>query len=105
MGLDPVKFGLVNGSNREAMFRNTEGDGEISFCGAIEMAGVITVKCTLMEDGQKQLGMVNGKSPIFIPGPVQPQFGPGRMLYFEVCALEILLNLMDDASRSISNKI
>ncbi|PCG98506.1 Acetamidase/Formamidase [Penicillium occitanis (nom. inval.)] len=60
-----------------------EGDGEISFCGAIEMAGVITVKCTVMKDGQKQLGMVNGKSPIFIPGPVQPQFGPGRMLYFE----------------------
>lgn len=48
------------------------------------MAGVITVKCTVMKDGQKQLGMVNGKSPIFIPGPVQPQFGPGRMLYFEV---------------------
>lgn len=61
----------------------TEGDGEISFCGAIEMAGVITAKFTVMKDGQKQLGMVNGKSPIFIPGPVQPQFGPGRMLYFE----------------------
>uniref|UniRef100_A0A093VJZ7 Putative formamidase n=1 Tax=Talaromyces marneffei PM1 TaxID=1077442 RepID=A0A093VJZ7_TALMA len=61
----------------------SQGDGEISFCGAIEMAGVITVKCTVMKDGQKQLGMVNGKSPIFIPGPVQPQFGPGRMLYFE----------------------
>ena len=27
--------------------------------------------------------MVGGKSPIFIPGPVEPQFGPGRMLYFE----------------------
>jgi hypothetical protein len=23
------------------------------------------------------------KSPIFIPGPVEPQFGPGRMLTFE----------------------
>lgn len=27
--------------------------------------------------------MVGGKSPIYIPGPVQPQFGPGRMIYFE----------------------
>jgi formamidase len=54
------------------------------------MAGVITVKCTVMKDGQKQLGMINGKSPIFIPGPVQPQFGPGRMLYFEVAPLFVL---------------
>jgi formamidase len=23
------------------------------------------------------------KSPVFIPGPVEPQFGPGRMLTFE----------------------
>ena len=35
------------------------------------------------EGGQAQLGMVNGKSPIFLPGPVEPQFGPGRMLTFE----------------------
>lgn len=27
--------------------------------------------------------MVGGKSPIYIPGPVQPQFSPGRMIYFE----------------------
>lgn len=64
--------------------QGTEGDGEISFCGAIEMAGVITIKFTVIPNGQKQLGMINGRSPIFIPGPVQPQFGPGRMLYFEV---------------------
>lgn len=61
-----------------------EGDGEISFCGAIEMAGIITVNCKVIKGGQKQMGMVNGRSPIYIPGPVQPQFGPGRMLYFEV---------------------
>lgn len=44
------------------------------------MAGVITLKFTVMKGGVKQLGM---KSPIYIPGPVEPQFGPGRMLYFE----------------------
>ena len=61
----------------------SQGDGEISFCGAIEIAGVITLKLTVMKGGQAQLGMVNGKSPIFLPGPVEPQFGPGRMLTFE----------------------
>jgi formamidase len=61
----------------------SQGDGEISFCGAIEIAGVITLKFTVMKGGQAQLGMVNGKSPIFLPGPVEPQFGPGRMLTFE----------------------
>jgi formamidase len=28
----------------------------------------------------KQIGM---KSPIYVPGPVEPQFGPGRYIYFE----------------------
>lgn len=58
----------------------SQGDGEISFCGAIEMAGVITIKFTVMKDGMAPLGM---KSPIYIPGPVEPQFGPGRYIYFE----------------------
>jgi formamidase len=58
----------------------SQGDGEISFCGAIEMAGVITLKFSVMKNGIEQLAM---KSPIYIPGPVEPQFGPGRMIYFE----------------------
>ncbi|KAF2687957.1 formamidase FmdS [Lentithecium fluviatile CBS 122367] len=58
----------------------SQGDGEISFCGAIEMAGVITIKFSVMKEGMKQLSM---KSPIYIPGPVEPQFGPGRYIYFE----------------------
>lgn len=61
----------------------SQGDGEISFCGAIEIAGIITLKFHVMKGGQAQLGMVGGKSPIFLPGPVEPQFGPGRMLTFE----------------------
>lgn len=47
------------------------------------MAGIITIKFSVMKNGQAELGMVGGKSPIYIPGPVEPQFGPGRMLYFE----------------------
>ncbi|KAL7268201.1 hypothetical protein RUND412_009189 [Rhizina undulata] len=58
----------------------SQGDGEISFCGAIEMAGIITVKFSLMKNGQEDLCM---KTPMYIPGPVEPQFGPGRMLTFE----------------------
>ncbi|KAL9588247.1 MAG: hypothetical protein Q9203_002942 [Teloschistes exilis] len=58
----------------------SQGDGEISFCGAIEMAGVITVKLTVMKNGMADLGM---KSPMFLPGPVEPHYGPGRYLTFE----------------------
>lgn len=58
----------------------SQGDGEISFCGAIEMAGVITLKFSVMKGGVAQLDM---KSPIYVPGPVEPQFGPGRYIYFE----------------------
>jgi formamidase len=58
----------------------SQGDGEISFCGAIEMAGVITIKFSVMKDGVKHLAM---KSPIYIPGAVEPNFGPGRHIYFE----------------------
>jgi formamidase len=58
----------------------SQGDGEISFCGAIEMAGVITLKFSVMKNGVAELAM---KSPIYIPGPVEPQFGPGRYIYFE----------------------
>jgi hypothetical protein len=57
-----------------------EGDGEISFCGAIEMPGVITIKFTVMKGGVAELAM---KSPIYVPGPCEPQFGPGRYIYFE----------------------
>jgi len=58
----------------------SQGDGEISFCGAIEMAGVITLKFHVMKNGMKDLDM---KSPIFLPGAVEPHYGPGRMLRFE----------------------
>lgn len=44
------------------------------------MAGVITIKFSVMKDGMAAMGM---KSPIFIPGPVEPHFGPGRYLTFE----------------------
>ena len=42
------------------------------------MAGEITIKFTVIKGGIE--GM---KSPIYVPGPVEPQFGPGRYIYFE----------------------
>jgi len=58
----------------------SEGDGEISFCGAIEMAGIITLKFTVIKDGMSRLSM---RSPIFLPGAVEPHYGPSRYLTFE----------------------
>ena len=58
----------------------SQGDGEISFCGAIEMAGVITINFKVIKNGMEELGL---KSPIFLPGQVEPNFGPGRYIYFE----------------------
>lgn len=58
----------------------SQGDGEISFCGAIEMAGIITLKFNVMKNGLADLGI---KSPIFLPGPVEPHYSPGRYLTFE----------------------
>ncbi|KAK2785244.1 hypothetical protein FQN52_008584 [Onygenales sp. PD_12] len=74
----PVHVAGANFSVGDLHF--SQGDGEISFCGAIEMAGVITLKFTVMKNGMANLGM---KSPLFHPGPVEPQFGPGRYLTFE----------------------
>lgn len=75
----------MTSKQRGCLHQYTDGViGEISFCGAIEIAGEITINFKVMKGGQKELGMVNGKSPMYIPGPVETQFGPGRYLYFEV---------------------
>ncbi|KAI1332234.1 formamidase [Xylariaceae sp. FL0255] len=59
----------------------SQGDGEISFCGAIEMAGVITINFSVIRNGMADLKL---KSPIFMPGSsgLGPDFG-GRYIYFE----------------------
>ncbi|HUE12755.1 MAG TPA: formamidase [Planctomycetaceae bacterium] len=47
----------------------SQGDGEISFCGAIEMSGFIDLHVDIIKGGVAKYGMVN---PIFKPGPVEP---------------------------------
>ena len=46
----------------------SQGDGEITFCGAIEMAGWIDFQVDLIKDGMDKYGI---KNPIFKPGPDQ----------------------------------
>lgn len=50
------------------------------------MAGIITINFKVIKNGMADLGSSPGqplKSPIYIPGPVEPHFGPGRHIYFE----------------------
>src|SRR5579875_2877641 len=49
----------------------SQGDGEITFCGAIEMAGWIDLHVDLIKDGVNKYGVTN---PIFKPGPVEPRY-------------------------------
>jgi formamidase len=56
----------------------SQGDGEISFCGAIEMAGYIDLHVDIIKGGVEKYAMVN---PIFKPGPVEPRYS--EYLVFE----------------------
>lgn len=49
----------------------SQGDGEITFCGAIEMAGWIHLRVNLIKDGMSQYGI---KNPIFKPSPIAPKY-------------------------------
>jgi len=49
----------------------SQGDGEITFCGAIEMAGWIHIKVSLIKDGVRKYGI---KNPIFKPSPITPNY-------------------------------
>ncbi|MDM9625244.1 acetamidase/formamidase family protein [Rhizobium sp. S152] len=49
----------------------SQGDGEITFCGAIEMAGWLHIKVSLIKDGMAKYGI---KNPIFKPSPITPKY-------------------------------
>lgn len=48
-----------------------QGDGEISFCGAIEMAGFMDLKVKVIKGGMSKYSVLN---PIFQPGPFGPHY-------------------------------
>ena len=49
----------------------SQGDGEITFCGAIEMAGWLHLKVDLIKGGMAKYGI---KNPIFKPSPIVPTY-------------------------------
>lgn len=56
----------------------SQGDGEISFCGAIEMSGYIDLHVDIIKGGVQKYSLVN---PIFKPGPLEPRYS--EYLVFE----------------------
>lgn len=49
----------------------SQGDGEITFCGAIEMAGWVHMRVSLLKGGMAKYGI---KNPIFKPSPITPTY-------------------------------
>ncbi|MGI4984447.1 MAG: formamidase [Janthinobacterium lividum] len=49
----------------------SQGDGEITFCGAIEMAGWVHMRVSLIKGGMASYGI---KNPVFKPSPITPNY-------------------------------
>ena len=62
----------------------SQGDGEITFCGAIEMAGWIDIGVDIIKDGVAKYGITN---PIFRPSPVEPNY-TNYLIFEGVCVDE-----------------
>jgi formamidase len=56
----------------------SQGDGEITFCGAIEMAGWLHLRVDIIKGGMAKYGI---KNPIFKPSPITPNYN--NYLIFE----------------------
>jgi formamidase len=50
----------------------SQGDGEITFCGAIEMGGFIDFHVDLIKGGMETYGI--STNPVFMPGNVEPRY-------------------------------
>ncbi|PPQ76384.1 hypothetical protein CVT24_007938, partial [Panaeolus cyanescens] len=62
----------------------SQGDGEMSFCGAIEMAGIITFSCSVIKGGVEKFAL---KQPIFLPSPIDPVYS--EKLVFEGLSVDV----------------
>jgi formamidase len=56
----------------------SQGDGEFTFCGAIEMAGFLDIRVDLIKDGMNKYGVTN---PIFKPSAIEPHFGSEYLVF------------------------
>ncbi|XP_057806759.1 uncharacterized protein LOC131021541 isoform X2 [Salvia miltiorrhiza] len=96
----------------------SQGDGEVAFCGAIEMSGFLELKCEIIRDGMSKYLTPMGPTrlhvnPIFEIGPVEPRFSEwlvfegisvdesGRQHYLDasVAYKRAVLNAIDYLSR------
>ncbi|PIN03938.1 Formamidase [Handroanthus impetiginosus] len=96
----------------------SQGDGEVAFCGAIEMSGFLELKCEIIRDGMKKYLTPMGPTPlhvnpIFEIGRVEPRFSEwlvfegisvdesGRQHYLDasVAYKRAVLNAIDYLSR------
>jgi formamidase len=50
----------------------SQGDGEITFCGAIEMGGFVDFHVDLIKGGMQKYGVTT--NPVFMPGNVEPRY-------------------------------
>ena len=50
----------------------SQGDGEITFCGGIEMSGYIDLHLDLIKGGMAAYGVTT--NPVFLPGNVEPRY-------------------------------
>ncbi|TNY24573.1 Acetamidase/Formamidase [Rhodotorula diobovata] len=62
----------------------SQGDVQQSFCGAIEQAGIITLKCTVVKGGVDKFAL---KQPIFLPSPIDPLYT--QQLTFEGISVDL----------------
>jgi formamidase len=49
----------------------SQGDGEITFCGAIEMAGYVDIRVSIIKEGMMKYGI---KNPVFRSSPLEPRY-------------------------------
>jgi formamidase len=71
----------------------SQGDGEIAFCGAIEMDGATRIGFDLIKGGMQKYGLT---APIFMPSPVRPRYE--QYLTFEGISVEKGVNYYMDAT-------
>jgi formamidase len=63
-----VPGGLLSGGD----LHFSQGDGEITFCGAIEMGGFLDLRVEVIKDGMRKYGVTT--NPVFMPGNVEPRY-------------------------------
>jgi formamidase len=77
----------------------SQGDGEITFCGAIEMGGFIDFGVDLIKGGMAKYGIT--RNPVFMPGRVEPRYT--EFLSFIGISVEGGTNYYNDATIAFRN--